>query len=160
SSLCLGVSVVSPSGSARGVLVGALRGEALDPDVAVPDRVAVVLEDDGTGLTEIGVRPAFDSGGTLDLDVVLDQDAVLEDGDARLPRSRARGVEAGGAEDDVERLPLEGRLAGVHQRRRLAIDGAAVALAGELPAVGVEHLDLVARLEADAAVPFSLPARV
>src|SRR5262249_57238753 len=102
----------------------------------------------------------LEAGGTLDLGVVRDDGAFLHHGDAAFLRHLPAGIEARGAEDDVESLPLQRRLAGVHQRRGLAVDGAAVALPRLLETVGVGDLDFIPALQPDAAVPLLLPVRL
>src|SRR5579862_7662613 len=91
------------------IAVGSLRREGEDPDVAEADGTAVVLEGDGAGAGFLS--PAGGAGGPLDLGVVLDGDAVLENGDAGLLGALAGRVEARRAEEDIERLPLQRRLA-------------------------------------------------
>ena len=83
--------------------------------------------------------------------VVVNEDAVVADGDAGVFGLPAVLAVAGAAEDDIVALPLAGRAAGVRVRRLHAVEGAAF-VEGDRLAVGVEHLQLVAALDVEAAV--------
>ena len=95
-------------------------------------------------------------GAAWEFDVVLDQDAVLNDGEGRLSRDFAILVEQRAMVDDVERLPFAGFAAGVHQRHGPAVESAALAVGIGLIVVGIEHLDLELALKEDAAVAATL----
>jgi len=77
----------------------------------------------------------------IDSLVVVDQDAVMEDGD--ISRFFELAVlENGGEENDVESLPLAGFPAGVDLRRHLPVDGGSLAIRIERCRVCVEYLNL------------------
>jgi len=91
----------------------------------------VVLEHDGAGVTVslvvgdgVGVDPA---GAACQRDMVLDHDAVLDDGERRLPRDLAIRVKLGAVIDDVIALPLARLATGIDQRDGPAIQRRATA---------------------------------
>src|SRR5678815_4202569 len=85
-------------------------------------------------------------------DVVLNEDAVVQDGEPRRTRDLARRIESRPMEDDVVRLPLAGRATRVHERRELPVDRRGLAVRIRLVLVRVEYLHLVAPHEEDTAV--------
>jgi hypothetical protein len=136
------------------VAVGTGERKLDEPDVAVADEILVVLEKERTGLVDFLVDGG--AGHPGEGDVVLDERAVEEN-------AQAGGVEngmvfpaAGRAEGDVVALPLRGRQTGIGQGRRLVVDGTAIARAGDVDAVGIEHLHLVAALQENTAVALVL----
>jgi len=73
-----------------------------EPDVAVADWVIVVLQGERQLLGTGGVRrPHVVAGGAGQLDVVLDQHAVVKRGDVRGPQEFSGGVETRAVENDV-----------------------------------------------------------
>lgn len=84
-----------------------------------------------------------DGGAALDFHVVLHEDAILEDGDARRLKQFARCVEVRSVEDDVVSLPLARRARCVHERRILAIDGGGLAISVSFVLVRIEDLNFV-----------------
>ena len=87
-------------------------------------------------------------GGALDHGVGVDRDAVVDHADPAGLRDQSRGGEPRPGEQDVVGLPLARSAAGVHGRRLLLVEGAALAVRIGERAVGavlegVEHLDLV-----------------
>src|SRR5262245_367201 len=84
--------------------------------------------------------------------VVLDQDAVVEDGDRRFLLDTAVVAEDRRVVDDVVGLPFAGFAAGVDQRRVLFVNRAGLAVEVGLVIVRIEHLDFVAPLQEDSAV--------
>ena len=87
------------------------------------------------------------------LNVVLREDAVVKDGDARRPSQFPRCVEARAVPDDVVGLPLAGCARSIHQRRILAVHGGGLPVRVRFAVVGIEHLDFVAPHQENAAVP-------
>src|SRR5271169_3789720 len=78
-----------------------------NPDVAIANGVAVVLQGQRSFVWSGLVRRAFTmSGGAAKLDIVLDEDAIVKDGDACGTEQLARCVEARAVKDDVVGLPL------------------------------------------------------
>ena len=71
------------------------------------------------------------SGGAVDFLVMMDEDAVVQDGDIS-GFFEAAGFEDGGEEDNIIRLPLAGPAAGVYHRRGLAVNGGGLAVGVEL----------------------------
>ncbi len=128
--------------------------EGADPDVAVADGVAVVLEDEGCFF---GDPVEFGGGGGFSFDggMVVDEDAVMEDCEGAGGRL-AIGVGFGGVEDDIVGLPLAGFEAGVYERGFIAVEGAGLTIVVGGILVGVEDLDFVSALEVDSAVATSL----
>src|SRR5262245_60370367 len=69
-----------------------------DPDVAEEDWVAMVLQLDGLCVGALGGAAASLGG---DLDTVMDDHAIVQDGDARVLGLAPRVIEAGRAKIDV-----------------------------------------------------------
>src|SRR6266852_2761727 len=86
------------------------------------------------------------------LHVILNEDAVVEGGDAGWAQEFAGGVEARSVKNDVVNLPLAGRARGVYLGRELAVDGGGLAVGVGFVFVGVEDLDFVEAVEENAAV--------
>ena len=74
------------------------------------------------------------AGRAEDFLVVMDEDAVVQDGDISGLFELA-GFEDGGKEDNIIRLPLAGPAAGVYPRGGLAINGGGLAVGVELAGV-------------------------
>ena len=128
--------------------------QRFNPDVSERDGIQVVLKKQGT-FSEFLIGDAAGSGG-VEFDVVLDADAVLEDGGAGIFLYGSVLVESGGAEVYVVGLPLERGLAGICERGINGIDRAAVAEVRILYAVGVENLQFICAVDINAAVALSL----
>src|SRR5216684_2203445 len=92
------------------------------------------------------------AGRTGQLDIVLDQDAVVERGDASWAKKFSGGIEARAVENDVVGLPLRWRARGVHEGRELAVDRGCLAVGVSFIFVGVEDLHFVEAVQEDAAV--------
>lgn len=139
-------------------LVG-FGGDGAEPDVAVADGVAVVLEFEGAGVWEgVGVvGEGHVAGGADGLDVVLDEDAVEEDGEVGGGFDFAV-FEDGFVEDDVVDLPLAGGAGGVNEGGKLAVERAGDAVGVAFVFVGVEDLAFVEAHEEDAGVTAALAA--
>jgi len=71
------------------------------------------------------------TGRAVDFLVVMDEDAVVQDGDISGLLQLAR-FEDGGEEDNIIRLPLAGPAAGVYHRRGLSLNGGGLAVGVEL----------------------------
>ncbi len=71
------------------------------------------------------------AGWTVDFLVVMDEDAVVQDGDISGLFELAV-LEDGGKEDNIEGLPLAGLAAGIYHRRGLAVNGGCLAVGVEL----------------------------
>ena len=69
--------------------------------------------------------------GAVDFLIVMDEDAVVQDGDVS-GFFEFVGFEHRGVEDNIERLPLAGFAAGVYHRRSLAVNGGGLAVWIEL----------------------------
>lgn len=128
-----------------------------DPDVAVADGVAVVLEVNGAG--GVGFLIGGGGGAAGEFDVVLDDSAVVSDGESSVGGLLAGGVVLGGGEVDIVGLPSEGREAEVLAGGGDFVETAAFVVF-TVEAKAVEHLDFVAALQVDAAVAPSLVAGV
>ena len=98
-------------------------------------------------------------GGGLraDGDVVLDENAVVQDGEGTVAHGAVRGF-LGGAKDDVVGLPFARLATGVDQRGAVAVERAALAVGIGLVLVAVQDLDLVAAHQIDAAIAPALAA--
>jgi len=71
------------------------------------------------------------AGRAVDFLVMMNKDAVVQDGDISRFFEPA-GFEDGGEEDNIVRLPLAGPAAGVYHRRGLAVNGGGLAIGIEL----------------------------
>lgn len=121
-----------------------------EPDVAELDRVAVVLKVNRSWLTWITTQTG---SGVIhrDLDIVLNQDAIVMD--SHPGRSNFLAIlEPGGLELDIVALPDRRGLADVDSGCRDFVDRSAVVWPWLLDAIAVENLDLVASLKVDAAI--------
>ena len=114
----------------------------------------MALQVEGSGSGDFGLEAAA-GGGALELEVVVDGHAVVDDRDDRVGGLLAVGIELGGGELDVIGLPLEGREAHVHLGRGVLVDAAALVIEA-LEAEAIEDLDFVAVLEVEAAVGATL----
>ena len=91
----------------------------------------------------------------LDLPMVLNENAILEDSDGgRFYYFVA--VKFGGVEDYVVALPLSRGAAGVDDGRFLAVDGSGLPIGVGFIVVGIEYLDFVFAHQEDAAVAATL----
>ena len=98
------------------------------PDIAVADAVAVVLQLQRTGGRVRRRLSGLVAGGCpFDRDVVLHLDAVVLHRDAGLFLDRAVGVHARGTEGDIVGLPLFGGQAGIDLGPSLAVNRGAIA---------------------------------
>ena len=102
-------------------------------------------------------RLADETRRARDLDVVVNQDTVVHDGHTGRRRQAAVFRKPGRREEDVVRLPFSGRAAGVDLRDVLLVDARRLAVRVGTVFPGIEHLDLVALLDDDAAVAAALP---
>src|SRR5258708_1671291 len=93
-----------------------------DPDIAEVNGVAVVLQLDRPRIGAFGSAAA---GLGDDFNVVLNDDAVLADGDPCIPRLLAGGIEPRSREVNVVRLPDQRRKTHVEKRRPLLVQAAA-----------------------------------
>jgi len=124
----------------------------------------VCLQLDGRAIVGRVKRLANVDGLAVELEVILHEDAVEEDGDVRGRFQGAVGVEAGRGPDDVVGLPLTGLAGGVYERGRLLVDAARLTVNVGGVFVRVEDLELVAVVagagggEEDAAVATGLAA--
>jgi hypothetical protein len=144
-----------------------VSGQLADPDIAEADGlagVAVGLQLDGRAIVCLIERLADVEGLPFELEVVLHQHSVKEDGDIRRGFERSIGVEGGRGPDDVVGLPFAGLAVRIDQRRALFVDAAGLAVDIGFVVVGVEDLQLVSGVagagggEKDAAVAARLAA--
>src|SRR5580765_4316418 len=92
-----------------------------------------------------------------EFDVVLDKDAVVEDGEAGGRAQFIRVVEAGRGVNDVVNLPFAGGKACIRERRVLAVNGAGGTIRVSFAAERIEDLHFVAvEAEEDAAISAAL----
>ena len=98
-------------------------------------------------------------GGPRQVDVFLDDNAIVTHREFGGFFLRAVVVEAGGAELDVVRLPTLGRKACVHKRRGNVVQATAIAGGLGQDAERIQQLDFVAVLDVNAAVAASLAKR-
>src|SRR6266480_2268405 len=124
-----------------------------DPDVPVPGRVTVVLQEEGQPVRVwLVARTPPVHRPTGDHRVVLHQHAVVQHRDPRRVPHGPVGREAGPSENDVVGLPLAWGSARVHERRRLTVYGPGLAVGVGLVVVRIEYLDLVVCHQDHAAV--------
>ena len=120
--------------------------------------MCVVLQRDREAVGVRGVRrPSLVCRRPGQRDMIVHQNAVVQDGHRRRPDELAVRAEARRSESDVETLPCARRTRGVHQRRELSIDRRGLPIGvGPIP-VGIEHLHLVEPHQKHAAVATILP---
>ncbi len=127
------------------------------PDVAEADGVAVVLERDralvGMGLV---FRRTMVGGVAQQLEMVLDDHAIVKHRDEGRADELAFLVELRGLPNDVVLLPFTRLAAGVDERRVLLVNGAALAIVVRRVLVRVENLNLIGPHQKDTAVASSL----
>jgi len=116
----------------------------------------VVLQLDGAF---VRVRPivgdrmgTVPAGTAFEFNVVLDQDAILEDGERGLSRDLAVLIEERAMIDDVITLPLTRLAAGVGERDGPAVQRGTLAVRIGLVVVGIEDLDLILSVQEHTAV--------
>src|SRR6266567_841146 len=102
------------------------------------------------------LRRAAGPCAPFDLDMVLDQNAVVQDGDGRRLQKLACAIEPWRMIDDVISLPFARPAAGVDQRRLLLIDRCRLPVVVGLVIKGIEHLNLVTLLQINPAVATAL----
>src|SRR5262245_14042084 len=97
-------------------------------------------------------RRAVVPGFAVNLDVILNQYAVVKDRHASTSYRFANLVEAWRGENNVITLPFAWRARGVYQRRMLFVDGSGLAVKVGFVVVRIEHLHFVMSHQEDAAV--------
>src|ERR1051326_393953 len=104
------------------------------------------------------IRRALEpTGRTGQRHVVLNQNAVVEDGHAGWRSNRPRSLESRSGVDNIINLPLAGRKAGVDQRWVLAVDSSGGTIGISLVLVRIEDLYFIAvQAKKHAAIPASL----
>ena len=130
--------------------------QRLNPDIAEAHGVTVVLQEQGALFDDMIIHTA--GGVGKQREIVLDHDAVLQDGDRCRRLQAAVRVALCGAEDDVIGLPFHGCAAGVDQGRRDAVDSTANVICELFLQVSIQNLQLVAALNIYAAVAAILAA--
>src|SRR5712692_8814358 len=115
-----------------------------DPNIPEADRVIVVLKRQRQlGRVSTVGRPLLVLGRTHEGDVVLNEDAVVQDCDERGLEQLAVFVKARPVEDDVVGLPLARRTAGVDQGRVLPVDRRGLPVRVGLTFVGIKDLNFI-----------------
>src|ERR1700722_5374249 len=127
-----------------------------DPNIPKTDRIAVVLQENGTGML-VGAVAA--GRRMFEIEIVMNGHAVVPNRDDGVLAFRLLvRSKTGGAELDVVGLPRKGREAHIYERLGLLVNAAAFVVQS-LETEGVEHLDFVLVRQINAAVAASLPAR-
>ncbi len=115
--------------------------------------MVVILEGEGKFVRTCGVgRADVMAGGTGELDVVLREDAIVEDCDMRGSSEFAGRVKTRTVPDDVVRLPLAGGACGIDERGILAVHRGNLAVCVSFAVVGIEDLNFVEAHQEDTAV--------
>jgi len=83
------------------------------------------------------------AGAAFELEVVLHQHAVVEDGDTGWGSEAAVSMEYGSRPDDIVALPFAWFAAGVGQRDRLFVDAAGLSIDIGLIVIVVQYLQLI-----------------
>lgn len=81
--------------------------------------------------------------GTLNFYIVLDEDAVVKDGDTSKMDEFSVLIEFGGMENDIVALPFARLTRSVDERRILAVNGRGLAIGISFIVVGIEDLNFV-----------------
>src|SRR5687768_1414781 len=139
------------------VVLSRFRGRLFreDPDVAVNDRIAVILQLDRARFGAF--RAPGRSRGFADLDTLVNEDAVVLDGERCVPRFLSGVVVLCGLEIDVVSLPGERRKTHVHPWPGDRINAAALVVFSGEPE-RIEHLYLEPVLKINATVSAGLAA--
>ena len=138
-------------GAGRSLFGLVVAGQAADPDVAVANGVAVILQEQRSVAVGFVVAEGAVLGIAVERLAVVGDDAVEEEGDVGGADDFA-AVEAGRLVDDVVDIPLAGLADGVDERGPLAIDRAGLAIGVGGLVEGIEDLDFVAAGDVDAAI--------
>src|SRR5437667_562942 len=96
-------------------------------------------------------------GETPELDIVLNQDAIVKDGNPPGLQQKPVRIEARSPEENVVALPLTRWTADVHQRRILTVNRRCLAIRIGVVVIGIKHLDLIETHQINAAIASSLP---
>src|SRR5690242_10687677 len=83
------------------------------------------------------------AGAAFELEIVLYQHAIVEDGDAGRGSEAAVSMEYGSRPDDVVALPFAWFTAGIGQRDRLFVDAAGLSIDIGLVVIVVQYLQLI-----------------
>src|SRR5215211_1813825 len=111
------------SGRARG------WSQLPDPDIQIADRSAMVLEHDRLFCAVFLIRLHADiGGGAPDLDVILDEHTVVNNGNGAWRHYRPILAKPQRSEEDVVRLPLARFSARVHERDVLLVNARSLAV--------------------------------
>ncbi len=128
-----------------------------NPDVAESNRVAMILD---VNRQFVWVRRVVwrlvEKCSTLQREVVVNHDAIVQYRDVGGLYQFSLSVELGGLEDDVIRLPLARLARRVDGGRGLLVDGSALSVEVGFVFVGVENLQLVPLHQKHPAVPAAL----
>src|SRR5215471_3556425 len=115
--------------SRKGQAGSALRRKLANPDIAIVNRVIVVLQLQGKLLgSGLVWRSDMMAGRTGQLNVILYQNSVVQDSHSRGPDQIAVLGEARPMKNDVISLPLSGRPGSVYQWRILTVDPGRLAI--------------------------------
>src|SRR5438477_10327781 len=106
-----------------------------------------------SGIVLLIVRWSAIESRSLYLDVILNQDAVMNDGEVRRRHDLAIFIHSRSAKENVIALPLTRFAARVHQRDMLFVNACRLSIRVSAIVVRVEDLNLVVSLKKYAAVP-------
>ncbi len=133
-------------------------GKFSKPDVSVPDRVPVVLKGEGASAFTSGISMVLQPRcRTERLHVVLDEDTVVENGEASRLIDLPFLGELRCPKDDVVGLPFPRFATDIDEWRKLTIDGSRLAVGIGLVLVGIENLNFKQALQKNSAVAPPLP---
>ena len=132
----------------------------LDPDIAEAHGVAVVLHLQESFVIVLGVFTnrvwACPAGAAGKLDIVLDLDAIVDDGEFGAAGDFAFFVKERAVKGDVVGLPLARFTAGIHERLGTAVESATLAVRIGDVFIAIEHLDFELSHQKDPAVAAAL----
>ena len=117
----------------------------------------MVLQADGAGAVVLEVlRRVLVAAGAVELLLVVQHHAVVDDRDRGLAGDFAFGIEQRSFEDHIVGVPLPRLLHGVLQRGPHAVETAGLTVGVGLVVVHVEHLDLVEAMQEEPGVAAAL----
>lgn len=123
------------------------------PDIPVADRISMILQHQRRlGIVFLIIRWSAVESCPLDLDVILNEDAIMNDREVRRRHHLAVLIHAWSAKENVIALPLTWFAARVHHRDVLLVNARRLSIRVSAIVVRVEDLNLVVSLKKHSAV--------
>ena len=126
-----------------------------NPDVSVRNSVTVILKHKRTASNSLVIGDTAGSN-VRKLNVIVNYDTVLDNGNSAVLANFVALVEARSTENYIVCLPLKGRKTSVAKRSMYLINTGTIVVLRILYAVGVKNLALIAAVDVNAAVASAL----